>query len=198
MMKPTPMKEINRTLTAEDTRISERIKSLYSLKKSDLGLTQAKIAEFTGWTQGFISHAMTGRVRLNLEHKLIWSRILNVDVHQIDPNFDKNHSTVKAPVLHLNDYKPGTSVENRPYQLTAPIGFGLVPRGSTLNVDPSMPAGANNLVVVKVLDQPDVFIGLITKYQQTQVKVRTSFDETINIKFSDLEYLHVIREIGLV
>ncbi|TRO14363.1 helix-turn-helix domain-containing protein [Ectopseudomonas mendocina] len=83
------MKKDPRRLPLSDWQIadSDRLKALYSRKRSELKLTQEKLAEALGEgvTQGAISHFMNRRTALSLRSVAIFAKALGVQVEEISP-----------------------------------------------------------------------------------------------------------------
>lgn len=70
---------------------SKRLKSLYSQKRAELGLTQDKIAAELGdgVTQGAVSHFMNGRTALSLRAAAVFAKALQVPVSAFSPKLAK-------------------------------------------------------------------------------------------------------------
>ena len=72
-------------LTKEQLDACARLKELWSNVKRDRRLTQGKVADMMGVTQGAVSHNLNGRTPISLKALAAWSRILGVAPSQIDP-----------------------------------------------------------------------------------------------------------------
>ncbi len=66
---------------------SQRLKALYGRKRSELGLTQDRIAADLGEgvTQGAVSHFMNGRTALSLRAAVVFAKALQVPVSEFSP-----------------------------------------------------------------------------------------------------------------
>lgn len=82
------LKMNRRQLTEEETLWQQNLKRIWLSKKSELGLTQEKLAAKIGWkTQGAVTSYLNGRIPLNTDAKVKFSEALGVDTKEIDPNF---------------------------------------------------------------------------------------------------------------
>lgn len=78
-----------RPLTSQEVTWKDNLKRLYKNKKDELDLTQEKLAHLCGWkTQASVSNYMNGVIPLNTEANLKLSKVLGVDVREIDPDFE--------------------------------------------------------------------------------------------------------------
>lgn len=73
-------------LSADQKEDAARLKAIYNLKKSALGLTQDSLAEACGWeSQGTVSQYLNGRIPLNLRAALKFSEHLKCSVFEFSP-----------------------------------------------------------------------------------------------------------------
>ncbi|WP_444904202.1 helix-turn-helix domain-containing protein [Microbulbifer sp. CnH-101-E] len=76
-----------RPLTAHEQTCIERLRNIWDEKKKELGLTQEKAAALIGWSsQGSVAQYLTGRIPLNTDAILRFSKLLQVEPWEIDPN----------------------------------------------------------------------------------------------------------------
>lgn len=75
-----------KSLSEEDVRAAHRLKEIWNLRKSELGLTQDRAAEILGFsTQGAVSHYLNAQTPLNLEAVLKFAGLLKVAPERIRP-----------------------------------------------------------------------------------------------------------------
>lgn len=190
--------EIARMITKEDRDISQRIKSIYEMKKRDLELTQEKIKKLTGWSQSYISHCMTERVALSMPNLLIWSNVLQVDVIKLDPKFYKRFPQARREPIPILDSQTTKEVgktervlKTQAYVFKLASTFDvLMPQGTLVHFDPSKKPKPGDIVVVRIFNSDHVTFGYLHQIQKTQIKVKISTDEMLSIPFKDLEYFH--------
>lgn len=82
------MAKANRTITEADKVAAQRLRSIWTQKKRELGLTQEKAADILDMTQGGVSHYLTGRTALGPVATLRFSRLLAVSPKEIRPDFE--------------------------------------------------------------------------------------------------------------
>jgi transcriptional regulator with XRE-family HTH domain len=98
-----------KTLSPDRVHDSERLIEIWNEKKSELGLSQAKVAELFGIkNQTAISQYLNGRIPLNMEAAIKFAKVLEVPVAEISPSFASWFNTLPACVQdplgnHLND-----------------------------------------------------------------------------------------------
>lgn len=79
-MKRKPLSEI-------DLQAAQRLKEIWTTKKTQLGLTQERAAEILGFsTQGAVSHYLNGQTPLNLEAVIKFAGLLQVPPESIRPD----------------------------------------------------------------------------------------------------------------
>lgn len=190
--------QIARIITKEDRDISRRIKNIYELKKRDLGITQEQLKKLTGWSQGYISQCMTSRVSLSMQNLIIWANLLQVDVTDIDPNFEKRFPQTKKlpiPVKDPNTNKEiGTTekvLKAEHYAYKLPEDFGIMlPAGSVVHFNPEKKPHPGDIVVTRIFDTDRVYFGKLKQIQKTQIKLAISELEEISLPLKDIEYFH--------
>ena len=91
-----------RTLTDQEREWQRNLKSIWLRKKSELGLTQEKLAAKIGWrTQGAVTSYLNGRIPLNTDAKMKFAEALGVSVSEIDSGIILEALTAKD-FLELN------------------------------------------------------------------------------------------------
>lgn len=83
-------KQIRRNITPEDLEAANNLRRIWNSKKRDLRLTQEKVANDIGVTQGAISQYMKGTVALGIAVTLSFARILQVSPKEIRKDFRYN------------------------------------------------------------------------------------------------------------
>lgn len=80
---------------------SKRLKALYAAKRSELGLTQDRIAAELGEgvTQGAVSHFMNGRTALSLRAASVFAKALQVPVSAFSPKLAEQLEDMRAVPL---------------------------------------------------------------------------------------------------
>ncbi|AUM07604.1 helix-turn-helix domain-containing protein [Escherichia coli] len=79
-MKRKPLSEI-------DLQAAQRLKEIWTTKKTQLELTQERAAEILGFsTQGAVSHYLNGQTPLNLEAVIKFAGLLQVPPESIRPD----------------------------------------------------------------------------------------------------------------
>lgn len=74
-------------LTNEQKADAARLKAIYQSKKAKLGLTQISLAAECGWeSQGTVSQYLNGKIPLNLEAALKFSKHLQSEVSEFSPS----------------------------------------------------------------------------------------------------------------
>ena len=73
------------SMTLEDIQAAQKLRAIWDLKKKDLGLTQYKIADKYGITQGMVTHYLNGHQGLNIKTVLMFATELGVDPRDIYP-----------------------------------------------------------------------------------------------------------------
>lgn len=75
-----------RNLTPAEVEAAARLRRLWNQKKSELHLTQEKVAHLCGWgTQGTFSHYLQARIPLNTDAILKLAKVLQVRPEDIMP-----------------------------------------------------------------------------------------------------------------
>lgn len=79
---------------------SKRLKSLYSQRRAELGLTQDRIAAELGEgvTQGAVSHFMNGRTALSLKAAAVFAKMLQVPISAFSPSIAKEVESLSSPL----------------------------------------------------------------------------------------------------
>jgi transcriptional regulator with XRE-family HTH domain len=72
-------------LTAAEKAEARKLKALFEAKKRELGLTQEKLGELLGTTQGGVSHYLNGRARISDYTLLRFAHHLKIDPEQVRP-----------------------------------------------------------------------------------------------------------------
>lgn len=97
------MTKNSRKLPLADWQVedSRRLKALYNQKRSELGLTQDRIAAELGdgVTQGAVSHFMNGRTALSLRAAAVFAKSLQVPVSAFSPRLAKQLEEMRAVPL---------------------------------------------------------------------------------------------------
>ncbi|MEK6787945.1 MAG: helix-turn-helix domain-containing protein [Pseudomonadota bacterium] len=77
---------MKRELTKSEKEECAALKSIFLLRKRDAGLTQESAADFLGYkTQGAVSQYLNGKVALNLQAAIGFSRLLDCKVRDFCP-----------------------------------------------------------------------------------------------------------------
>ncbi len=80
---------IQRTITKEHRESAARLRSIYQRKKNELGLTQEKLRDLTGFkNQSIISQYMNAKIALNTDAIIRFARALKCKPEEIEPNID--------------------------------------------------------------------------------------------------------------
>ena len=78
-----------RALTESEEKCTRNLKNIYESKKKSLGLTQEILADLLGWkSQGSVNSYLNGRIPLNTDAKIAFSKALEISITDIDPDFD--------------------------------------------------------------------------------------------------------------
>ncbi|HDS1550639.1 TPA: helix-turn-helix transcriptional regulator [Stenotrophomonas maltophilia] len=88
--------------TPEDVAAAMRLKELWKHRASDLGLTQTKMAEELGITQGAVSQYLNGRIPLNYRTLMAFCQALGID--DTDVRTDLPEQQFNAPAAPSDDY----------------------------------------------------------------------------------------------
>jgi len=116
-------------LTDSDKANAARLKSIWMLKKNELGLTQEKAAHIMGFgSQGAVSHYLNGIIALNVSAILKFSSMLEVDPLEISTDFNYGHLHHIADPSHNNvsqiTHKDGNSATIRKVPLISWVSAG--------------------------------------------------------------------------
>jgi hypothetical protein len=193
---------IVRMITKDDIEASKRLKMLYNRQKGPLNLTQAIIAENTGWSQGFISHCMTQRVSMNMSILVKWATILNVDVHEIDKSFSKRFpqlQPVQIPVKNTSGGFVGMTskaIQTEEYAVELKNSVGIIPAKTVAHFDPSKTPKVSDLILCQLIDTKIAIFGRLVSIGKTQLKIDTSGTPT-TIRFVELEFYHTAVQLTL-
>ena len=112
MKRPTNRRE----LTKSELQDAERLKNIYTNRKSELAatggrLTQEELASRCGWSgQSTVSQFMNGLVALSLEALISLSRELNVSPDEISPTLAAKHGLTRL-VPQLATFQNVTTAE---------------------------------------------------------------------------------------
>lgn len=112
---------------------SKRLKALYSAKRSELGLTQDRIAAELGEgvTQGAVSHFMNGRTALSLRAATVFAKALQVPVSEFSPKLaEQLYEMRSVPLTGVSDASNAYQVATAPQAAEAPIAETPLPSGS--------------------------------------------------------------------
>jgi transcriptional regulator with XRE-family HTH domain len=96
-----------RPLTKDETGDKERLKKVWEQKKLELNLSQQSVAKAFGITnQTAISQYLNGRIPLNLEAALKFSKVLQVRLSEISPRHATwvNDATNEALGARINEF----------------------------------------------------------------------------------------------
>ncbi|MFK3941886.1 helix-turn-helix transcriptional regulator [Pseudomonas monteilii] len=90
---------------------SQRLKSLYGRKRSELGLTQDRIAAELGEgvTQGAVSHFMNGRTALSLRAAVVFAKALQVPVSEFSPTLADQLEKMRDVPMSSPDLESGAT-----------------------------------------------------------------------------------------
>ena len=78
-----------RSLTDSEEICRANLKTIYESKKKSMGLTQEILADLLGWkSQGSVNSYINGRIPLNTDAKIAFSKALEISITDIDPDFD--------------------------------------------------------------------------------------------------------------
>lgn len=91
---------------------SQRLKALYGRKRSELGLTQDRIAADLGEgvTQGAVSHFMNGRTALSLRAAVVFAKALQVPVSDFSPTLADQLEKMRDVPMSSIDSEEGTTL----------------------------------------------------------------------------------------
>lgn len=112
---------------------SKRLKALYSAKRSELGLTQDRIAAELGEgvTQGAVSHFMNGRTALSLRAATVFAKALQVSVSEFSPKLaEQLYEMRSVPLTGVSDASNAYQVATAPKAAEAPTADTPLPSGS--------------------------------------------------------------------
>jgi transcriptional regulator with XRE-family HTH domain len=101
-----------RLLTKDETGDKERLKKVWEQKKLELNLSQQSVAKAFGITnQTAISQYLNGRIPLNLEAALKFSKVLQVRLSEISPRHATwvNDATNEALGERINEFLEGVA-----------------------------------------------------------------------------------------
>lgn len=80
-------KSRKRPLTPEEKAVCDRLNELWEERKEKIPVTQDKLGEALGITQGAVGHYLHGRNAIGFEAMFRWAQLLRVHPYEIDPNF---------------------------------------------------------------------------------------------------------------
>jgi len=156
----------NRIVTQQDKVAAKRLKKIYLRKKGELGLTQTKLGKSMKLSQSSVANYMRGEFSMNLDTVLRFSKVLEVDPHEIDPKLNKRFSvvplagateiavigtlsgaysttrTAKVRGLNYMNHQLAILIDN--HALTP-----ILPQGSTLIVDPKAAITSGSRIAVQ-------------------------------------------------
>ena len=101
-----------RALTSEETGDKDRLKKIWDQKKDELHLSQQNVAKEFGITnQTAISQYLNGRIPLNLEAAIKFSKVLKVRLSEISPRHSRwmADATNEALGVRINDFLEGVA-----------------------------------------------------------------------------------------
>jgi len=101
-----------RALTSEETGDKDRLKKIWDEKKDQLHLSQQNVAKEFGITnQTAISQYLNGRIPLNLEAAIKFSKVLKVRLSEISPRHSRwmADATNEALGVRINDFLEGVA-----------------------------------------------------------------------------------------
>jgi hypothetical protein len=193
---------IVRMITKDDIEASKRLKMLYNRQKGPLNLTQAIIAENTGWSQGFISHCMTQRVSMNMSILVKWATILNVDVHEIDVSFSKRFPQLQPVQIPIKNTSggfvgmTGKAIETEEYAVELKNTADMIPAKTVAHFDPSKTPKVSDLVLCQLIGTKVAVFGRLASIGKTQIKIEISGVQT-TIRLVELEFYHSAVRLSL-
>jgi hypothetical protein len=79
----------NRSLSTQERIAQQRLQQLWFAKKRPLRLTQEIAAKQAGWSTSAVGHYLSGRLALNTDAVLAFSKILRVAPNEIWPDLIK-------------------------------------------------------------------------------------------------------------
>lgn len=106
-------------LTKEQSDAARSLRKIWDNKHDHLGLTQEKVADSCGWTQGAVGHYLNGRTALNIDAVIKFANVLEVKGRDIYPEL------VSKYVLALIDENepPAATVDSWQSGRTRPKGL---------------------------------------------------------------------------
>jgi transcriptional regulator with XRE-family HTH domain len=93
-----PMAERIKPLTPPERAEARRLKAQFTANKARLGLTQEKLGELMGTTQGAISHWLNGRARISDVTLLRFAHYLEFDPEDVRPGIIGRMPYVNDPI----------------------------------------------------------------------------------------------------
>lgn len=100
-----------RHITPHEKNVALRLKHIYTTKKAELNLTQAKLAEILDMQQGTVAQYLNGHIALRKGATLAkFANALHVAPNEIDPSF-KTHFSAPNPVKEVMKDSRGRNVE---------------------------------------------------------------------------------------
>ena len=88
------------------------LRRIWETKKDHLEVTQAQAAKKLGWTQGAFSQYLNNITDLHSDAVAKLANFLEVDPHEIDPEFNPIEATrFKVPILYIHPKTPSNHSE---------------------------------------------------------------------------------------
>lgn len=103
---------VRRPLTVDEASDKDRLKKIWDQKKVELHLSQQEVAKEFGITnQTAISQYLNGRIPLNLEAAIKFSKVLKVRLSEISPRHSQwmADATNEALGVRINDFLEGVA-----------------------------------------------------------------------------------------
>lgn len=106
-------------LTTEQLADASRLKSIFDIRKKDLGLSQETLAEFMGMGQSGVAQLLNGSNAINATHAAQFAKILGIKVDEFSPSLANEIAEMYAEVDH-----GGLSVPKFSYPLLTDVQAG--------------------------------------------------------------------------
>jgi len=96
----------NRTLTSEQINAAKRLKIAFNDRKQELSLTQQKVADLMGVTQGAVYQWLNAKTPIGYKALISFSKILAVDPNKLFPELCEEFEGHLSQVMERSgDYK---------------------------------------------------------------------------------------------
>lgn len=101
-------------LTTEELADAERLKSLFNIRKKELGFSQEDLAHHLGVGQSAVNQILNGSNRLNIKTASDIAQFLSVPVDRFSPSLAKEIREISRSVETHTEKLPGDSVYQYP------------------------------------------------------------------------------------